>query len=88
MGNSNCGNAGRGHDIYENAGTCMDFGRFVTIAILLMINDLSIFSLPGTAKKGELNIRDGPTMLLKTKENRSGNLDGPTMLMKTSTLIF
>ena len=37
---------------------------------------------------GELNFREGPTMLLKTKENRSDNLDGPTMLIKTNDLIF
>jgi hypothetical protein len=40
------------------------------------------------ARKGELNIREGPTMFLKKKENRSDNLDGPTISSKTKGLVF
>ena len=29
-----------------------------------------------------------PTMLLKTKENRSDDLDDPTMFIKTKDLVF
>jgi hypothetical protein len=42
----------------------------------------------GRRNPGEFNFREGPTMSLKIKENRSDNLDGPTMLLKTSNLIF
>ena len=40
-------NARGGHDVYENNGTYMEFGRFARIVILLMINDLSVFSRSG-----------------------------------------
>ena len=53
-----------------------------------MMNDLSVLSQSDAEKPGELNFREGPTMLLKIKENRSDILDGPTMLMKTSNLSF
>ena len=35
---------------------------------------------------GELNFREGPTMLLKTKENESYILDDPTISMKIKGL--
>ena len=40
----------------------------------------------GHKKPGELNFLEGPTMSMKTKENRSDILDGPTMLMETKHL--
>jgi hypothetical protein len=33
------------------------------------------------------NIREGPTMLQKTKENESDKLDGPTILMIINSLV-
>jgi hypothetical protein len=41
--------------------------------------------------EGVKNLRkigDGPTMCMKTKENRSDKLTDPTMFMKTNGLIF
>jgi hypothetical protein len=42
----------------------------------------------GHKNPGELNFREGPTMLLKIKEKRSDILDGPTIMMKTRSLSF
>ena len=39
-----------------------------------------------TSKKGELKIKDSPTMLLKTKEEESEILTNATMFMKTNHL--
>jgi hypothetical protein len=32
-------------------------------------------------------MKDGPTMLLKKKEERTDKMDGPTMFIKTNNLI-
>ena len=81
-------NARGGHDIYENKWTYLRFGRIVRIDILLMINDLQASSRSGAEIPGELNFREGPTMLLRIKENRTDNLDGPTMSFKTKDIDF
>jgi len=39
-----------------------------------------------TWKKGELKMKDSPTMLLKTKEGKSDILTNATMFMKTNGL--
>ena len=44
------------------------------------------FTGAGGGEKGELKIKDGPTMLMKTKEEGRDNLTNATMFMKTSDL--
>ena len=39
-------------------------------------------------EKGELKIKEEPTILMKTKENENDRLDDPTILMKTNDLAF
>ena len=54
----------------------------------LMINDLSHLLGVGQGKKGDKKLRDSPTMLMKTKEERSDILTNATMLMKRKGLFF
>jgi len=39
-------------------------------------------------KKGNLKMKEEPTMLLKTKENKNDILDDPTIFMKIKDLFF
>jgi hypothetical protein len=55
---------------------------------LIEIAAISEFMKQRVCARGELKMRDDPTMLLKTKQNQCDSLDDPTMLIKTNDLIF
>jgi hypothetical protein len=59
-------------------------GEFYVIENTLLIE----FRMAKRGKKGELKIKDDPTMLMKTKEERSDILTDPTMLMIIKDLRF
>ncbi|MGD0228182.1 MAG: hypothetical protein ABSF71_38245 [Terriglobia bacterium] len=50
-------------------------------------NALAVGGVGGKGKKGKQKITDSPTMLMKTKEERSDILTNATMLMKKNNLI-
>jgi len=52
----------------------------------LIINYLPHRLGVGQGEKGNKKLRDSPTMLLKTKENRNDNLTNATISMKTNYL--
>lgn len=66
----------------------MHFRNFVRIRMLLIGKQVTENPRASCGKKGELKMKDGPTMLLKTNEDETNNWDGPTMLMKTIGLTF
>ena len=54
----------------------------------MIINDLFNFYRIGAVKRGIKKMKDDPTMLLITKEERSDILDDPTISMKTNNLFY
>ena len=74
--------------MYEKARTYMKFRGSTQNCILLIINNLSKMGGSREGKKGNQKMKDEPTMLLKTKENKSDILDDPTIFMKIKDLCF
>ena len=54
----------------------------------LEIKDLQRRRGRGEANRDNQKMKDEPTMLLKTKENKSDILDDPTIFMKIKDLCF
>jgi hypothetical protein len=77
-----------GHDVHENTSTYPKFEGFAGIRMLLMIKDLHNRCGSCAGKKGNLKMKDDPTMLLKTKEERSDFLSDPTMSMIIRGLFY
>jgi hypothetical protein len=74
--------------VHENTRTYGKFGNFGGNCMSLEIKDLQRRRGRGEANRDNQKMKDEPTMLLKTKENKSDILDDPTIFMKIKDLCF